>query len=45
MKYYHRETICAGMVADIDGDGILTASEPCIGTASAGDPRAETEQV
>jgi hypothetical protein len=44
-KYYHRESVCAGMVMDIDGNGILSADEPCVGTASSGDPREDSEKV
>ena len=44
-KFYHRESVCAGTIPDIDGNGILSATEPCIGTASAGDPRADSEKV
>lgn len=44
-KYYTRESVCAGMVADIDGDGKLSAEEPCIGTESSGPPHEGSDKV
>eukprot|EP01047_Picozoa_sp_COSAG01_P027971 COSAG01_NODE_1864_length_9036_cov_10.407519_7_plen_284_part_00 len=45
LKYYTRESVCAGVVADIDGDGKLSAEEPCIGTESSGAPHSGSERV
>ena len=44
-KYYKREAVCAGMIEDVDGDEVLSSTEPCIGTSSSGDAIPSTVKV
>ena len=37
--------MCSGSIEDLNGDGHLSAAEPCVGTASAGPPIEGTDKV